>query len=60
MRVNEDIRERARMRRVHLYEIAYQLGINDGNFSRRLRKEMSDEEREKIFSIIEELSGRGE
>lgn len=57
MRANDDIRELARERRVHLYEIAYALGVNDGNFSRRLRRELSDNERKEIFSIIDRLSG---
>ena len=57
MRINDDIRERARERRVHLYEVAFVLGLNDGNFSRRLRRELSDDERKEIFSIIDNLSG---
>ena len=57
MRINDDIRERARERRVHLYEVAFVLGVNDGNFSRRLRRELSDDERKEIFSIIDKLSG---
>ena len=57
MRANDDIRERARERRVHLYEIAFVLGVNDGNFSRRLRRELSDDERKEIFSIIDQLAG---
>ena len=39
------------------YQIAERLGINDGNFSRKLRKELPHEEKEKIFKIIKELGG---
>lgn len=42
---------------VKKYQIAEKLGINDGNFSRRLRKELSAEEKAKIFKIIKELKG---
>ena len=35
--------------------IAEKIGINDGNFSRKLRHELPQEEKEKIFRIIDEL-----
>lgn len=37
------------------YQIADKLGINDGNFSRKLRKELSDDEKQQIYTIIEDL-----
>lgn len=52
---NIDIREAAANAGVKLWQIADKLGIYDGNFSRRLRKELSEEEKKKIFSIIDEL-----
>ena len=30
-------------------------GINDGNFSRKLRKELSETEKEKILNIIKQI-----
>ena len=39
-----------------LWQIAEALGIADCTFSRKLRKELPREEKEKIFSIIERLS----
>lgn len=53
---NNDIREYAVKRGVRLWQIAAQLGINDGNFSRKLRKELPQEERERIFAIIDDLA----
>mgnify|MGYP002731983536 CR=1 FL=1 len=53
---NKDIREYAVKRGVRLWQIAAQLGINDGNFSRKLRKELSQQEREKILLIIDSLA----
>lgn len=52
---NKDIREKAKKCGVHLWQIAEALGVNDGNFSRKLRHELPDEEKAKIFKIIDEL-----
>lgn len=53
---NKEIRERAAKYGVRLWQIAAALGINDGNFSRKLRKELPPEEKERIFGIIERLA----
>jgi hypothetical protein len=53
---NTDIRRAAAGAGVNLWQIADSLGMTDGNFSRKLRKELPQAEKEKIFSIIEELS----
>lgn len=52
---NKDIREVAKQAGVCLWQIAERLGMNDGNFSRKLRRELNQEEREKIMGIIAEL-----
>ena len=54
---NTDIRTEASNSGVKLWQIAEKLGINDGNFSRKLRKELNPEEKAKIKSIIAELKG---
>ncbi|MCI7649353.1 MAG: hypothetical protein SO436_04025 [Oscillospiraceae bacterium] len=53
---NADIRTAAKNADVKLWQIADKLGINDGNFSRRLRRELPQEEKEKIFGIIAALT----
>lgn len=53
---NLDVRKRAGEAGVRLWQIADILGITDGNFSRKLRKELSQEEKDKIFTIIQQLS----
>ena len=53
---NQDIRSAATAAGVKLWQIADNLGLADFNFSRKLRKELPQEEKEKIFSIIEQLS----
>lgn len=53
---NQDIRCTAAGAEVKLWQIADALGIADCNFSRKLRKELPQDEKEKIFSIIRDLS----
>lgn len=54
---NQDIRRTAAGAGVKLWQIAEKLGITDCSLSRKLRRELSSEEKEKIFSIIQELAG---
>ena len=53
---NQDIRRTAAGAGEKLWQIADALGIADCNFSRKLRKELPQEQKEKIFSIIRKLS----
>lgn len=53
---NLKIREAASSKGVRLWEIAERLNMYDGNFSRKLRKELPQEEQEKIIKIIDEIS----
>ena len=53
---NQDIRKAAHSAGVKLWQIAEQLHITDSYFSRKLRHELPDEEKQKIFAIIEELT----
>ena len=43
---------------VKLWEVAAALGVNDGNFSRRLRKPFSPEEVEHINEITKRLAAQ--
>lgn len=52
---NIDIREKIKASNLKYYEIAFNLGLNDGNFSRLLRRELSREQKNEIFKIIEKL-----
>lgn len=54
--VNQDIRRTAAGAGVKLWQIAEALGIADCSLSRKLRRELPAEEKEKIFGIIRELS----
>lgn len=54
--MNQDIRRAAAGAGVKLWQIAEALGIADCSLSRKLRRELPAEEKEKIFGIIRELS----
>ncbi len=56
---NLDVRQAAASAGVRLWQIANAIGLNDGNFSRKLRKELPVEEKQKIFGIIERLAKEG-
>lgn len=56
---NTDIRKAAKDAGVKLYQIAAEYGVNDGNFSRRLRWELPDADKQRIFEIINRLSREG-
>ncbi len=38
-----------------LWQVAEEMGMNDGNFSRKLRNDFSDEDTEYVLNIIEKL-----
>lgn len=56
MRANTEIREKAKQAGVCLWEVAEEYGMNDGNLSRKLRFELSQEEKGKILEIIDRLA----
>jgi len=52
---NNDIRQEAQKANVKLWQIAEKLSVTDSTFSKMLRKELSTEQKEKIFAIIATL-----
>ena len=55
---NTDIRNAAKAANIYLWQIADALGIADSSFSRRLRKELSKEEKDRILKIVKELEAK--
>ena len=53
---NKEIREAAKRAGIRLWQVAEACGVNDGNFSRKLRKELPQEEKQMILEIIDRLS----
>lgn len=54
---NREIKQEAKAAGVRLWQIAERLGLTDGNFSRKLRHELPEEEKRQIMEIIQELKG---
>jgi len=54
-RPNEDIRRAMGASGVKQWQVAEAMNMDDGNFSRKLRKKLSDEERQRILEVIKEL-----
>lgn len=52
---NESVKTVAKESGVHLWEIAEQLKISDSYFSRKLRRELPESERENVLAIIEKI-----
>ena len=55
---NAEIRAKLVITGVKQYQVADCLGIADTSFSRKLRKELSEADKLRIFSIIDKLSGK--
>ena len=57
---NESIKDEVKRAGLKLWQIAERFngGMNDGNFSRKLRKEFSEEEKEQVKFIISQLKGQ--
>ena len=56
MQANQDIRRSAAGAGVKLWQVAEALGIADCSLSRKLRRELSAEEKKKVFEIIDRLA----
>ena len=50
-----EIKEIIKAAGIKIWQVAKKFGMNDGNFSRKLRDNFSDEDTQKVLSIIEEL-----
>lgn len=56
MKLNQDVRDHAASRKVLLWQCAEKLGIADTTFSKRLRRELPPEEKQKIILAINEIA----
>lgn len=57
--MNDAIRATAKELGVKLWQIAERVGMNDGNFSRKLRRELPEDEQQRIIQIIHEIAKEG-
>lgn len=53
-----EIKQRILDANLKIWQVAYSFGITDGNFSRRLRKDFSEDDTERVLRIIDELKGK--
>lgn len=53
---NLEVRAAIKHARLFGYEVAEALGISETHFSRKLRKEMPPEEKERVLAAIEKLA----
>lgn len=53
---NKEIRDKAKNAGIRLWEVAAAYGLSDGNFSRKLRRELPEGEKEKVLAIIDRLA----
>ena len=60
MTKNFDIKHKALKSGVCLWEVAEAIGIADTSMSRKLRKELPQDEKEKIFNIIDQIAAEKE
>lgn len=59
MTANIDLRREARANGVPLWRIASELNVSEPTMTRKLRKELSIEEKAKIFAIISQIADGG-
>lgn len=52
---NQDIRNEIKRRNYYMWEVANKLGMHENSFYRFLRKKLTIEERDMIFSALDKL-----
>lgn len=53
---NQDIRTASKTKSVFLWEVAERLNISEPTMTRKLRRELPNEEKQRIFSLIDEIA----
>lgn len=56
---NKEIRNAAGGHGIRLWQVAEAIGMNESAFSRKLRKELPQAEKEKILAVIEKMAKEG-
>lgn len=55
MKMNVDVRERASRSGVYLWQIAAAIGVSEPTFIRKMRVELPESEKKRIFKVIEDI-----
>lgn len=53
-----EVKQRIVDANLKIWQVAYAFGITDGNFSRKLRKDFSEADTERVLKIIDDLKGK--
>lgn len=53
---NKEIREAAKKAGLRLWQVADGVGLSESYFSRKLRKELPDDERRQVLDVIAQLA----
>ena len=56
MNTNQELKMYAAGKGVRLWQVAEKFGVTDSYFSRKLRKQLSDEEVERFIKYVDEIS----
>lgn len=55
---NMDIRRAAAVGGIHLWQIAYAIGVTDSTFSKMLRRELPPEKKQEILAAIDKIASQ--
>lgn len=53
---NQEIRNIAKMKGVYLWEIAERLNMSEPSMTRKLRRELSDQDKAHVLTVIDEIA----
>ena len=53
---NVEIREKIETEGIRYWSVAEKLGISDSSFSRKLRRELSEDEKQRVFRAINDAA----
>jgi len=53
--VNQEVREAAKAKNIQLWAVAEVLGISEASMTRKMRRELPEEEKQRILSLIDTL-----
>lgn len=59
-KANQDVRDAIKKNGLKYWQVAGAIGLNDGNFSRLLRAELSEKRKQEIFNAIELIQNETE
>lgn len=56
LKANADVREKAREFKIPFWAVAEEMSISEASMTRMLRRELPEQEKTKIFAIIQDIA----